>query len=746
MNAPYLPGKTPPKTYPLARHLPAFPGGLMEAYLPPRLPRGAWVCFPFGEAPLQAIEAARLGYRVLVVTSNPVLAFLHEILASPGEEAQWQAALAHLAATRIAEQRLEPYLRGLYDTECPACGKTIPATAFLWRRNAAAPHARLLTCPHCGASGLYRATPADVRQLQPLQRSYGLHSGRALQRVTPPGDPLRPQAEAALKTYLPRALVALFTLLNQAQRLRLPQAQQRRVHALLLAACDRATTLWPHPETGSTPRSLRTPAVFSEWNVWQTLEEAAAQWSGAQSVPCVRWPQMPPASGGICVYRGRLQEAAPVVQELEPGALIAAIPRPNAPFWKQAILWSGWLWGREAIGPWKSLLRRYRYTWDWHTALLGEAWQAILPALTPQTPILGLLPEDTPACLRAALIAAEHGGLHLHALARRPGEGVQIHWQSGRREPPPTSRSTRELQNIALQGALQHLAERAESTPWDTLHAAALCALAEQRALTAPDPESPERNYKMTTAALRRPFAAPPKNLRFTPPQAAPRARRYSLHPRPSGILPLADRAEMCVVRTLIRHPGYTLAEVDAALCEALPGLLTPERALLLAILDSYAEEAGGRYRLRVEDAPQKRRADLRAVARALESIGERLGARVAREGEDAPRVRWHPAGESAPYVFHIIASALAGCVISGDSAPAARRWIVLPGSRAGLLLWKMRRDPALAEAIREAEWGLLKFRHVRQLAAAADLTWEGLQARLELDPFTAEGPQLPLF
>ncbi|RMF50308.1 MAG: hypothetical protein D6755_01325, partial [Anaerolineae bacterium] len=124
----------------------------------------------------------------------------------------------------------------------------------------------------------------------------------------------------------------------------------------------------------------------------------------------------------------------------------------------------------------------------------------------------------------------------------------------------------------------------------------------------------------------------------------------------------------------------------------------------------------------------------------------KRMGARVTREGDNTPMVRWHPAGESVPHIFYVIASALAGRVISQRAESPARRWIVLPGSRAGLLLWKLRRDPALAEALRDGDWKLLKFRHVRQLAVLPDLTWEGLQARLELDPFTEEGPQLPLF
>ncbi len=746
MNAPYLPGTEPPPRHPLSRHLPPLPGGILEAWLPAQAPSGAWVLFPFAEAPLLTLEAARLGYRVLAVSSNPVLAFLQEILAEPGEAALWRGVLAQLAATRVDGQRLEPYIQALYATPCPACGTRIPARAFLWRKNAAAPHARLLACPECGLEGLHRSVESDAEHLAALQRSYGLHSGRALQRVAPPGDPLRPQAEAALKAYLPRALTALFTLLNQAERLRLPPPQQKRLHALLLAACDRANTLWPHPAgTARPPRTLSAPPVFAEWNLWQALEEAAEAWSGPRRADLRLWPQMPPPAGGVCLYRGRLRQAAAELDGLRPAAVIAALPRPNAAFWKQSILWSGWLWGR--IGHWKPLLRRYRYTWDWHAALLAEAWRTLVPALPPDTPILGLMGEDAPAFLRAALIGAESGGLRLEGLARRPHAGAQARWRA-RLSPPAAALPPDALQALARRGILRHLEARAEAAPWDALHAAALESLAEAGQLTALEPNSPERASKRLTAALRRPFTPLPEGLRYSPVQArSERSRCYWLAQPPRGALSLADRAEMAVVQALTRAPETPFHALEQAVCAALPGLLTPEQALVQAVLDSYAEERGEGYRLRAEDAPAKRRGDLKRIAAALEALGRRLGARVARGGaETAPAVRWQPAGEARPLVFHVIASALAGRVIRQAETDSAQRWIVLPGSRARLLTWKIRRDPALAEAIRAGGWNFLKFRHVRRLAAAQDLTWERVQARLQLDPFTEDGPQLPLW
>lgn len=740
MNAPYLPGEAPPPAFPLNRYLPSLPEGMLRGWLSERVAAGGWVLFPFGEAPALALEAARLGYRVLVATSNPVLAFLQEILADPGEASLWQSALAHLAASRIEDQRLEPYLRAMYATTCPRCGAHISARAYLWHKGASEPHARLLTCPHCGESGLHPLEETDRALLPPLQRSYALHHARALQGVTPPGDALREQAEAALKIYLHRPLIALFTLINQAQGLELLPPQRKRLEALLLSACDRANTLWPHPEAVKPLRTLATPAIFTEWNLWEVLEEAPAAWAQtASGVPVRTWPDLPPAGGGICIFPGRLREAAPALESLRPQAVIAPLPRPNAAFWKQAILWSGWLWGRASIGAWKPLLRRYRYTWEWHAELLGEAWKTLSPHLPPDTPLLALLDGDEAPFLRAAVVSLANGGMTCESLALRPAEGAQIRARTGEPQ-PPSSAAPGALRSLALEGIRAHLQERGESAPWSCLHAAGLRSLAQAGALTF---AAPGQTYRQVTGLLR--LHPLPEGLRAAPAQAqSGQMRRYWLEAPPAEILSLADRAEMAAVRALAQRAPLPFPALDAAVCAALPGLLTPEEDLLRMVLASYAAEGEAGFALREDEAPAKRRADLREMAATLKEVGSRLGAGVTSEGAVTPVVSWH-FGEGAAIHFCVIASALAGKTTSQNAGLEGQRWIVLPGSRANLLLYKLRRDPALRETVKRGGWQFIKFRHVRRLEADAGLRRENLDARLRLDPLTYEGPQLPL-
>lgn len=352
-------------------------------------------------------------------------------------------------------------------------------------------------------------------------------------------------------------------------------------------------------------------------------------------------------------------------------------------------------WGLEA------LLRRYRYTWEWHAELLGEAWKTLSPRLPPGIPLLALLDGAEAPFLRAAVVSLANGEMACESLALRPAEGAQIHARTGEHKHP----------SPAAPGALTFAA--------------------------------PGQTYRQVTGLLR--LHPLPEGLRAAPAQAqSGQMRRYWLEAPPAEILSLADRAEMAAVRALAQRAPLPFPALDAAVCAALPGLLTPEEALLRMVLASYAAEGEAGFALREDEAPAKRRADLREMAATLKEVGSRLGAGVTSEGAVPPVVSWH-FGEGAAIHFCIIASALAGKTISQNAGLEGQKWVVLPGSRANLLLYKLRRDPALRETVKRGGWQFIKFRHVRRLEADAGLRRGNLEARLRLDPLTYEGPQLPL-
>jgi hypothetical protein len=216
--------------------------------------------------------------------------------------------------------------------------------------------------------------------------------------------------------------------------------------------------------------------------------------------------------------------------------------------------------------------------------------------------------------------------------------------------------------------------------------------------------------------------------------------------PTPPEPLPLADRAEKAVVEYLLNRPLVTTAEVEQAVRQAFPGLITPRRALLQAILASYGQEveAGAdQWQLRPQDQPNQRRRDLQAVAHALHHLGTRLGYLV--EGENPLLWRQAHSGE-VRYAFYLLASAMVWRFLVAPYPRAHHHVLVLPGSRAGLLAYKMQRDPRLAAALQRG-WHVLKFRHLHRMASQADLGHDLWEALLDSDPpLWRETAQMSMF
>jgi hypothetical protein len=770
----YLPGGYPEHAGPLGRFLPPIPEGAGAAWLRQRLPAGAWVLEPFGASPRLAVEAARAGYRVLAAVNNPIARFLLELHADPPSESELRTALADLAVTQKAGERLEPLLRGLYRSECTECRQPVEVQAFIWERQANAPSGVIYHCSNCNENYERPASAHDVAQAGRFASS-GLHRARALERVTPLDDPDRAYAEEALTMYLPRAMYALVNLVNKLESF--PPARRRSLAALLLAVFDQTNDLWPHPPARLRPRQLTTPPRFLEKNVWLAMEEAIESWAlslgSAPPLPLTLWPELPPESGGIVIYEGRLKELVDQARQangemVTVQAALTALPRPNQAYWTLSALWAGWLWGHAANASFKSVLHRRRYDWEWHTEALYSAMRNLAILLPPSTPALGLIGEIEPGFLSAALLSAELAGFDLQDVAMRAEEGqAQVMWQRGdtdpaARRPPPGTRT----QNLpaAIQAAAQdYLRQTGEPASHLYLHAAALRALAQSHRLLSttekPEATAAER-FKQLGAALEEAFVQPNAFSRYGGSSRSLETGLWWLaegtvaggaSPAAETAIPLTDRVEMEIVRYLQKNPESTLEQVDKTMCAQFTGLLTPRRELIQECLASYgeAQPGGGRgWQLRAEDAPARRRADLEAMNGLLDKTGTRLGYRVEVGETKAGRafLKWIDSDGQAAGIFFVIASAMLGSIVFGQRGEdlPARRLIILPGGRARLVEYKLSHDPRLRSALEDG-WRLIKFRHLRRLADDLSLRQENLDRLLDLDPLANRDPQLPL-
>ncbi|MCB9136527.1 MAG: hypothetical protein H6636_13965 [Anaerolineales bacterium] len=739
---PYLPGQ-PPVPGPLARFLPPIPAGIGQTWLQKRYPPGAWILDPFGASPALALELARAGYRVLVAANNPIVRFLLEmhagvLTATPPRHDELLAALEILASSRKGatqtSERLEPHLLSLYTTTCAQCNAEISADAFLWEKDGEVPFARIYHCPHCGDEGERPATDADLalaaRYAQP-----GPHRARALERVLPLNDPDREHVEGALRVYPPRAVYALFTLINKLDGLPITPSQRNLLAALLLVTFDQTNTLWPHPIARARPKQLTVPPKYLERNVWRALENAVNVWVGvdARATALVRWPQAPPERGGIALFEGRLKDLADSLPE-NLAAVVTAIPRPNQAFWTLSALWAGWLWGPEAMGPFRSVLRRRRYDWAWHTEALHAALRRLPPRLTPETPLFALLPEAEPGLLTAALVAADMGLFTVTGLALREGDDLaQITWAAGDNGEAKKWMDARRAKLIH-KAAQAYLRARGEPASFLSVQTAVLPALARAEMLTPPGLE-PGDSYAQVRDGLENALLQESGMVRLGG-SAAVEVGKWWLEDMDGAEMPLSDRVEQTVVKFLGEQPGKSLAELDAAMCAAFPGVLTPEAELVQECLESYGERLNGGWVLRGADRPERRERDVIEVREILIELGKRLGYTVQPREEG---VGW---GSHAGEVVRFGMQTSAGIgPLTGKPSTAPLALLVIPGGRANLLLYKLRHDPRLGQV----GWQFLKFRHVRQLAESAEITRENWLERFALDPLTYESAQMRL-
>lgn len=722
----FIPGNNPTKTEPLGRFLPAIPIGVVQKYLSEaNIPAGAYILDPFGASSRFIMEMARSGYRVLAAINNPITRFMMEMAADPPTRADLQSALSELASSRKGDERLETHLQSLYLTKCPHCQSSLPAQAFIWERNAMFPSTRILQCAECGNEGEFETTPDDHKTITRLTRTTSLHEARALERVAAIGDPDRSYVQEALEYYLPRAIYGLITIINKLDGLSITPRQRRDLTALVLTTCDETNTLWPHPTERPRPRQLVVPPRFREINIWLALEKSVETWASTEkSSPINMWPTLPTENSSICIFEGPQRELVKHLETIPVQAVISVLPRPNQAFWSLSALWAGWLWGREAVAPFKRVLRRQRYDWNWHAAALYAALKILYPHISIKVPFFALLPEPEPSFLSAALLAAGSSGFNLQAIAlRSTDDPVQIHWQKR----PFLHKGTNQIEVSSLQQALtRYLEKRGEPVPYLTLHAACLAHLAEIHCL----------NWQVDALAkLHAPIQRALESELFSRYGGSIHSLEigmWGLGTHSDGVSPLPDEVEIEVVRTLTRNPGATQEEIELAINLEFPGLYTPQLSLINNVLTSYATQTDSGWILRSEDSAKTRRKDIKSIARLVETLGTRLGYQVtATENQDQP-IQWLEDG-SVIYTYHIIASAVIGKLIMQEAAPKGVCCIVIPGGRAGLVSYKLECDPALK--ILAQKWQIIKYRQIRSLAEDNTLTRQDWLNKMGADP-----------
>ncbi len=202
----------------------------------------------------------------------------------------------------------------------------------------------------------------------------------------------------------------------------------------------------------------------------------------------------------------------------------------------------------------------------------------------------------------------------------------------------------------------------------------------------------------------------------------------------------LSDRVEIAIVSFLQKNPDCIYLEIEDDLYPRFPGLLTPSKAIIYAVLQSYAERNGAAWKLRAEDVASVRRGEVNIISATLESIGNRLGYSTVKQDKN---YLWQEDNQTH-FVFHIFASALIGRALHETPFPPEQTILVIPGGRAALAAYKAQRDPALAARMKK--YRIVKYRLLRTLAEVPVLTRETFEEQVASDPLEKSKAQMMMF
>jgi hypothetical protein len=327
----------------------------------------------------------------------------------------------------------------------------------------------------------------------------------------------------------------------------------------------------------------------------------------------------------------------------------------------------------------------------------------------------------------------------------------------GGRQPvaPDVKVLERELVAVAVDAAVSAVRERGEPAAWMLLNASVYTELVRQGLLVraAAVAQGGPQPFPFVEDAVRQALLVAPL-VKLAEREEMEGTLWWLAEPRRAAE-PLSERVELLVRDLLLQQPVWSLEELMDAIYARFSGSLTPDLALVRVCIASYSAQDGQALRLRSEDDPQRRAAELEAVRDGLVALGKRLGFSVKRRGGGWD-VRWLEEGQEV-FLFAVSATAVLSPHLLGRTAgrkrrgqPAgerAYRCLVLPGGRAQLAGLRLQRDPRLAQAVTVGGWRFIKFRHLRRLVAESELDRHALKTVLGLDPIAEqEVAQIPLF
>ena len=718
---PYFPSNNPPPNFPLERYLPPYQQGVLKQMLNYKDVKGGWLLDPIGSHPLSAIELAKDGFQVFVACNNPIIAKIYEVICQAYSKIQFQGALSDFGSIKIGEERLETQIRKLYQTECPNCHALNDYADFQWKKGDEQPFIKEMVCMSCKQKSESRISEIDLAHRSSIG-NINLYRSRSIQRVIPGVETAPPAVQEVMQSYLPRALAVLTKFMNRNDAFTSSVDRKRMIEALLILACDFGTMLWGIPMGRSRPKTISIPNQFREFNLWKVMENGYEYLSFLDSpLPFTIFPELPPESGGICLYPNRIRRSEELHNFPEFQAVTTVLPRPNQAFWTFCAVWTGWLWGPESVQKLKGALERKRYDWMWHTHALKNLFEF---TSTKKTPWIATAPELSPNFMLSFASAPASSGYQLDDFAFNPdNKSAQLYWKYDQNQISNKGSETNYITD--------YLAKKGEHANYQELLNINILNLANINALLETNHTVDNSLYPQVQQQFENIIKN--KNLITKIDKDSFEFGDFWLSNPPNTYRPLADQIEISLIHYLQDDPIVSVLEIETIINKKQPGVFPVHRELLMKLLESYCDPMPGveeTWQLRKQETINIRQADIRIMKNVLINIGQRIGVNVISQ----PNIVWELSNKFRNYHFFVTASCILSRFISRellDSKPEIV--IVYPGSRAELLNYKIKRDPILANQI--SDFHFVKYRHLRNLNENPDLTLQTWERLIDSDP-----------
>jgi hypothetical protein len=632
----------------LDRFLPPYPYGALSDMLHFSGIDQGWILDPVGNQPISAVELAQAGYQVFVACNNPILGKILQVVSAAYPLSQYQAAIADFGALKRGEERLETQIKRLYVSPCPDCLSEQTEVRYLWKKNQSLPFARELNCKNCGLNGVYKISDADRDYLDQIG-NIQLHRSKVLQRIFPGSADTPIAVKEVVDSYLPRSLAVISSIINKLDSLNTTSERKDIIETLLVHIFDYGNMLWGVTSGRNRPKQISIPAEFYEFNLWKILEEAVTRIRIIENpIPFTFFPELPPDTGGICFYPGRINAFKDIDKLPKFRAIATVLPRPNQALWTYNAVWSGWIWGQDAAKKLKGALERRRYDWIWHTQAIRTVF-AFTSKL--EVPFLAVGPELSNSYILAYLSAAYSSNFQLKNAAYHPEiKTGQFYWY-------PKQTSTHLSTNKELsKNLIKYLELKGEPADYQELMSLFLFSeTIDQRTTFHLDKFDNSLFLDMQKIFEN---TILDKDLFLQVDNDQLENAEFWLKNPPTHYQPFVDQIEGSFIRYVQKNQTFSFDEIAYSINQLFPGMLPASNSFLQRLINSYCEPfsaESNRYKLNPKEHFQSRKNDINQLSKFIYSIGIKLGFTVT---GDHP-IQWISVDFNPNYEFFITASSI---------------------------------------------------------------------------------------